>query len=63
MQAILAKARATGLRVVKSRKDNHFAVWNKIGGINLGDGTRGRCIRRCRDQDDAAPSGGVPVSR
>ena len=43
VQAILAKARATGLRVVKSRKDNHFAVWNKIGGINLWeDGTATR---------------------
>ncbi len=43
LKAILAKARATGLRVTKSRKDNHFAVWNKIGGIDLWeDGTATR---------------------
>lgn len=43
IKAILAKARATGLRVTKSRKDNHFAVWNKIGGVNLWeDGTATR---------------------
>lgn len=43
IKAILAKARATGLRITKSRKDNHFAVWNQIGGINLWeDGTATR---------------------
>lgn len=35
IKSILAKARSSGLRITKSRKDNHFAVWNKIGGINL----------------------------
>ena len=43
IKAILAKARATGLRITKSRKDNHFAVWSQIGGINLWeDGTATR---------------------
>lgn len=43
VEAILAKARATGLRISKSRKDNHFVVWNRIGGINLWeDGTATR---------------------
>lgn len=35
IKAILAKAKVAGLRITKSRKDNHFAVWNKVGGINL----------------------------
>lgn len=43
IKAILAKARASGLRITKSRKANHFAVWNRIGGINLWeDGTATR---------------------
>ena len=43
IKAILAKARASKLRITKSRKDNHFAVWNKVGGINLWeDGTATR---------------------
>lgn len=43
IKSILAKARTSGLRITKSRKDNHFAVWNKIGGINLWeDGTATR---------------------
>lgn len=43
IKAILSKARATGLRITKSRKDRHFAVWNQIGGINLWeDGTATR---------------------
>jgi hypothetical protein len=35
IKTILTKARAAGLRVTKSRKDNHFAVWNRVGGIDL----------------------------
>ena len=35
LKSILAKARSSGLRITKSRKDNHFVVWNKVGGINL----------------------------
>lgn len=43
VKAILAKARAAGLRINKSRRDNHFAVWNKVGGIDLWeDGTATR---------------------
>lgn len=43
IKAILAKARASKLRITKSRKDSHFAVWNKVGGINLWeDGTATR---------------------
>ena len=43
IKAILAKAKADGLRITKSRKNNHFAVWNKVGGINLWeDGTATR---------------------
>jgi len=43
IKAILAQAKADGLRITKSRKDNHFAVWNKVGGINLWeDGTATR---------------------
>jgi len=43
IKAILTKARASGLRITKSRKDNHSAVWNRIGGINLWeDGTATR---------------------
>lgn len=43
IKMILAKARATGLRVTQSRKDSHFTVWNRIGGIELWeDGTATR---------------------
>ena len=43
IKAILAKAKADGLRITKSRKSKHFAVWNKVGGINLWeDGTATR---------------------
>lgn len=43
LKSILAKARSSGLRITKSRKDHHFAVWNSIGGINLWeDGTATR---------------------
>lgn len=42
-KAILAKARAAGLRITKSRRDNHVTVWNRIGGITLWeDGTATR---------------------
>lgn len=43
IKAILAKAKADGLRITKSRKSNHCAVWNNVGGINLWeDGTATR---------------------
>ncbi|TXH25003.1 MAG: hypothetical protein E6Q99_06290 [Elusimicrobia bacterium] len=34
-KAIVAKARAAGLRIAKSRKGNDITVWNHIGGITL----------------------------
>ena len=43
IKRILAKARATGLRVTLSPKTNRYAVWNRIGGIELWeDGTATR---------------------
>ena len=43
LKRILAKARATGLRVTLSHKTNRYAVWNRIGGIELWeDGTATR---------------------
>jgi len=34
-KSILAKARSTGLRITRSRKNNRVSVWNNIGGVTL----------------------------
>lgn len=34
-KAIVAKARAAGLRIAKSHKGNDITIWNRIGGITL----------------------------
>ena len=35
VKAIVAKARAGGLRIAKSRKGNDITIWNQVGGITL----------------------------